>query len=241
MSNAGKSLFPCGSKRACEPLKVAVEKYRFPGEPNHVVPVPALARQAAGDPSAALPDVAVLESHRGDSEWISMSRRNFLVWAGSAFALVALCGGPIASADSPRSALASVVSQPHSAAGPGRLFFTSQGKTALINADGTGLHYFDFKIPGQATWQPGPSFADGRRVVFLSMEPRRDGPGKPFGKYYSQTPTHLWMHDLGSGSLRELAVKNRLAPFETPALLVVMTASSCKLFATWLARCTTCV
>src|SRR6266436_5206137 len=37
-----------------------------------------------------------------------------------------------------------------------RLFFTSQGRTALINADGTGLHYLDFKVPEQATWQPGP-------------------------------------------------------------------------------------
>lgn len=102
----------------------------------------------------------------------------------------------------------------------GRFFFTSHGKTALVNADGTGLKYFDFKVPGQATWQPGPSFADGRRVVFLSMEPRRDGPGRPFSKYYSQTPTHIWVHDLKSGSLDEICAKNRLAPFETPALLV---------------------
>jgi Tol biopolymer transport system component len=101
----------------------------------------------------------------------------------------------------------------------GRLFFTSQGKTALINADGTGLKYFDFKVPKQATWQPGPSFADGRRVVFLSMEPRRDGPGRPFSQFYSQTPTHIWIHDLKTGSLAEICAKNRLAPFETPALL----------------------
>jgi TolB protein len=102
----------------------------------------------------------------------------------------------------------------------GHLLFTSQGKTGFINAEGTGLRYFDFKVPGQATWQPGPSFSDGRRIVFLSMEPRRDGPGKPFGQYYSQTPTHIWEHDLQGGSLKELCAKNRLAPFETPALLV---------------------
>src|SRR5262245_11244227 len=75
-----------------------------------------------------------------------------------------------------------------------QLFFTSQGKTALINSDGSGLRYFDFKVPGQATWQPGPMFADGRRVIFLSMEPRRDGPGRPFDQYYTQTPTHIWVH-----------------------------------------------
>src|SRR5215831_8911787 len=61
-----------------------------------------------------------------------------------------------------------------------RFFFTSQGKTAIVNADGTGLRYFDFKVPNQVTWQPGSVFPDGQRVVFLSMEPRRDGPGRPF-------------------------------------------------------------
>jgi hypothetical protein len=101
-----------------------------------------------------------------------------------------------------------------------RFFFTSQGKTALVNADGTGLRYFNFDKPGQATWQVGATFPDGRRVIFLSMEPRRDGPGRPFEEYYTQTPTHLWVHDLESGSLEEICAKDRLAPFVTPALLL---------------------
>jgi len=32
-----------------------------------------------------------------------------------------------------------------------RFFFVSQGKTALMNSDGTGLRYFDFKAPNQVT------------------------------------------------------------------------------------------
>ncbi|MFN8708675.1 MAG: serine/threonine protein kinase [Planctomyces sp.] len=100
------------------------------------------------------------------------------------------------------------------------LFFTSSGKTGIIASDGTGLRYFDFDVPGQATWQPGPSFSDGRRVIFLSMEPRRDGPGKPFAEFYTQTPTHIWAHDLIDGSLKELCTEERIAPFETPALLI---------------------
>src|SRR5437773_6483013 len=103
---------------------------------------------------------------------------------------------------------------------PARFFFTSQGKTALMNADGTGLRYIDFKIPGQATWQPGPFLSDGRRVIFLSMEPRRDGPGRPFEEYYTQTPTHLWLYDLEKDSLTEIATRQRLAVFYTPALLL---------------------
>jgi len=89
-----------------------------------------------------------------------------------------------------------------------------------MNADGTGLRYFDFKIPGQATWQPGPFLSDGRRVILLSMEPRRDGPGRPFEEYYTQTPTHLWIYDLDRDSLAEIATRERLAVFYTPALLV---------------------
>lgn len=103
---------------------------------------------------------------------------------------------------------------------PARLFFTTQGRTALINADGTRPRYFDFKVPGQVTWQPGPFLSDGRRVIFLSMEARRDGPGRPFGEYYHKTPTHLWLHDLERDVLTEIATRDRLAVFYTPALLV---------------------
>jgi Tol biopolymer transport system component len=110
-------------------------------------------------------------------------------------------------------------SRPETAA-PDRFLFVSQGRTAMINADGTGLHVFDFKEPNQATWQPCGFFADGNRIVFLSMEPRRDGPGRPFEEYYSQTPTHIWVHDLKQNSLTEIATRDRMAVFYTPALLL---------------------
>lgn len=101
-----------------------------------------------------------------------------------------------------------------------RILFTSSGKTGSVSPDGSSLDYFDFAIPNQATWQPGPILPDGRRLIFLSMEPRRDGPGRPFDEYYTQTPTHLWLHDLLTDSLDELATRDRIAPFITPALLV---------------------
>jgi TolB protein len=88
------------------------------------------------------------------------------------------------------------------------------------NADGSGLRYFNFDRPGQATWQVGAPFPDARRILFLSMEPRRDGPGRPFADYYTRTPTHLWIHDLETGSLEEICTRDRLAPFVTPALLL---------------------
>lgn len=101
-----------------------------------------------------------------------------------------------------------------------RLFFVSAGKTWLIHADGSELRPLEFDVPNQATWQPSDFFADGRRVVLLSMEPRRDGPGRPFEEYYTQTPTHLWAYDLDTRALEELATRDRLAVFYTPALLL---------------------
>ncbi len=129
---------------------------------------------------------------------------------------LALAGGAVAASGLPSSTWAADAPASKSP----RFFFTSQGKTGIAAADGSGLKYFDFAAPGQATWQPGPMFSDGRRVVVLSMEPRRDGPGKPFDEYYTQTPTHLWIYDLESGALEEICTKDRLAPFITPALLL---------------------
>ena len=101
-----------------------------------------------------------------------------------------------------------------------QLLFTSQGKSARINVDGSNQQYFNFSIPNQATWQPGPIFPNGKRLIFLSMEPRRDVAGKPFEEYYTKTPTHLWIHDLATGDLREICTRDRLAVFVTPALLL---------------------
>jgi hypothetical protein len=105
------------------------------------------------------------------------------------------------------------------AAGP-RLLFTSRGKTGIASLDGGPVRYLELDVPNQATWQPGPALGDGERIILLSMEPRRDGPGRPFEQYYTQTPTHLWIYHLTSGKLEEICTKDRLAPFVTPALLL---------------------
>jgi TolB protein len=112
------------------------------------------------------------------------------------------------------------VSQATNTKSNAQLLFTSHGKTGRINVDGTGQEYFDFAIPNQATWQPGPVFPDGKRLIFLSMEPRRDTAGKSFDEYYTQTPTHLWIHDLATGGLEEICAKERLAVFVTATLLL---------------------
>src|SRR5213594_4064952 len=146
--------------------------------------------------------------HSDQSTSSRVNRRQFI-------ALVALSPGTVGV-----SCRHTNMSHGKGASAPARFFFTSQGKTGLMNADGTGLRYFDFKVPDQATWQPGPILSDGRQVIFLSMEPRRDGPGRPFEEFYTQTPTHLWLYDLDRDSLSEIATHERLAVFYTPALLI---------------------
>jgi Tol biopolymer transport system component len=101
-----------------------------------------------------------------------------------------------------------------------RLSFTSQGKTVMMNADGSGMRRLEFDVPNQATWQPAGFFEDGHRMLLLSMEPRRDGSGKPFDEYYHQTPTHIWIYDLERDTLEEIATEHRLAVFYTPQLLL---------------------
>lgn len=101
----------------------------------------------------------------------------------------------------------------------GRLLFTAAGKTCVIGVDGRGLRPLDVQAPNQATWQPAGFLADGR-LLLLSMEPRRDGPGRPFEEFYHLTPTHLWAYDLDQARLTELATKDRMAPFYTPQLVL---------------------
>ncbi len=89
-----------------------------------------------------------------------------------------------------------------------------------MNSDGTDLYWFNFKVPNQTGWAPFGFFRDGHRVLFFSMDPRRDGPGRPFDDFYHQTPTHIWVHDMDSGELTEIATKNRIAPYYGGGVLI---------------------
>jgi TolB protein len=108
----------------------------------------------------------------------------------------------------------------HAYARAGKLLFTSQGKTGFVHADGSGLRFLEFAAPKQVTWQPVATFKDGRRLLMMSMEERRDGPGRPFPDYYHLTPTHMWIYDLETGGLTEIEDKHRLAPFYAASLIL---------------------
>src|SRR5205823_14576611 len=161
-----------------------------------------------------------IPQHLTRSRWTLQARRMKTTINRRGF-LEILAAAPIAAGHAGDKPGRAAPDKPASAGSPPlRFFFTSQGRTAVMNADGSGLRIFDFKVPKQVTWQPGPFMSDGRRVVFLSMEERRDGPGRPFEEFYTQTPTHLWVYDLEKQSLAEIAARDRLAVFYTPALLI---------------------
>ena len=129
--------------------------------------------------------------------------------------LVGLVGGMVASRLEVDFAQAAVPVE-HS----DRILYVSRGRTFLFDTQSGHSREFEFDVPGQVTWQAAGFFPDGHRLLFLSMEPRRDGAGRPFDEFYTQTPTHIWVHDLRDGSLHELATVQRLAVFYTPQLLL---------------------
>ena len=139
---------------------------------------------------------------------VSLSRRELLVSLLSASTLASTARHASASAApaSPGSAM--------------RFIFTTAGRTAIMDADGGDLQVLDFQEPNQVTWQPAGFFRDGRSILLLSMEARRDGPGRPFAQYYTRTPTHIWTYDLQEKRLTEIATRDRMAVFYTPQLLL---------------------
>jgi len=93
-----------------------------------------------------------------------------------------------------------------------RFLFTSRGKTGIMNVDGTGLRFLELDAPNQVSWQPGPLFRDGRTLILFSVEAGKAWEGN--------VRTRLWLFDLRTGSLKEIAEKQRLAPFYSPCLLL---------------------
>ena len=111
----------------------------------------------------------------------------------------------------------------------GSFLFKVRGKAGLfgggerlgfMNADGSGLRLFDFQRPNEMGWGPYAFFKDGRRAIVLSIEMDEDWKTKPFQVYYPKSRTHIWICDLYTGGLTELAQKERIAPFYAPCALL---------------------
>jgi TolB protein len=91
-----------------------------------------------------------------------------------------------------------------------RIFFISDQRIGVIQPDGSGECCPEFPVPGQAYWQLGIIFPDGRGAILWSQEPPRnphanfddpDGPG--------HAKTHLWLYDFAEGVPHELCLPDQ--------------------------------
>ncbi|MBI4559016.1 MAG: PD40 domain-containing protein [Candidatus Hydrogenedentes bacterium] len=80
------------------------------------------------------------------------------------------------------------------------LLFASGGRVGLIEEDGSGPRFIAPDVPGQVSWHHGPVFADGQRAILMSVEGTRI--------WEHNVRSHLWLYDLETSELAEIAAKN---------------------------------
>lgn len=97
--------------------------------------------------------------------------------------------------------------------------FSSRGEeyahagVSLIRPDSTGLRHLQFDVPDQVSWQAGPAFSDGKRIVLHSVEDERT--------WEHTSVSHLWVYDVETDRLlTEIASERRPADFVPPAALL---------------------
>jgi hypothetical protein len=118
-----------------------------------------------------------------------------------------LAGGPAA------------LAAPRPGAPPAQIVCVSDGKTILVNSDGSGQRELRLSVPGQATWQAA-GILPGRRLLMLSLEAAKFGPDRPYDRHYWETRTRVWSYDPAADRLTELAARDRLAAYYTPQALL---------------------
>jgi TolB protein len=91
---------------------------------------------------------------------------------------------------------------------PQVIAFASFGNIGLINTDGSGERYLEFDASDQASWQLGPAFSDGRRILVQSIEDLTTSK-----LVVGEVQTHNWIYDLLDHSLVEVMTQDRPAPF----------------------------
>ena len=78
----------------------------------------------------------------------------------------------------------------------------------IVDTNTTDTIFIDFDrfgIDGQVNWQPALTFADGRRIVVLSMEAGLC--------HLASTQTNLWVYDLDADTITPLMKKYRPVPY----------------------------
>lgn len=121
---------------------------------------------------------------------------------------------------------------PHAWATPATapaFFFKIRGKAGFLGGgdglgvmrtDGSGMRALDFEKPNHIGFQPCAFFKDGKRALLMSIETNEDWKTKTFQEYYHKSRTYIWIFDLETNALTEIAQKDRIAPFYAPCALL---------------------
>ena len=91
---------------------------------------------------------------------------------------------------------------------PQVIAFASCGRIGLIDVDGRNERYLHFEVPGQASWQLGPAFSDGRRLIVQSLEDLTTA-----RLVVGDVRTRIWIDDLVHQNLVEIMTQGRPAIF----------------------------
>jgi TolB protein len=87
----------------------------------------------------------------------------------------------------------------------GRGEIPEKGRLGTIAADGTGERYLDLNEENQISWSYGPVFSDRQRIVLMSVEGERT--------WEHNVRSHLWIYDLATERLEEIATKDPPAAY----------------------------
>jgi len=100
----------------------------------------------------------------------------------------------------------------------GWIVFASRGgeyahvEVGLIRPDGAEERYLHFDVPGQVSWQASPVFSDGERMILHSVEDEKT--------WEHTSVSHLWVYNMRTCALTEIATRERPADFMPPAALL---------------------
>ncbi len=93
-----------------------------------------------------------------------------------------------------------------------KIAFNSRGAVGLADGESGEVTFPVLDVPGQVSWQAAHAFADGRRLLLMSVEGERTWEG--------DVRSHLWVFDIESGELSEIAAENRPAAYMPAAVLL---------------------
>ena len=83
---------------------------------------------------------------------------------------------------------------------PRGIVYASRGKLGVIDEDGGDPRFIEPGVPDQVSWHHGPVFADGKRMILMSVEGTRT--------WEHNVRSHLWIYDFDRGRVDEIATKD---------------------------------